>query len=77
MNKNSRKDSAIRKVADQRTIDGHKDSLDAYDLYERTMEIIERVYGRRKKYTYSNASPKDFKLTHYGTYATTQSIRKI
>ena len=71
MKKNkSRKDSAISKVADKRTIDQHKDSFDAYDLYKRTMDIIERAYGRRKKITYSNASPKDFRLNHESNIST-------
>ena len=63
MNKKSRKDSAIRKVADQRTIDEHKDSFDAL-AYKLAMDIYKLVYGRKKKITYSNASPKDFKLNH-------------
>ena len=49
----------------------HQDSFDAYDLYQRTIDLIERAYGRNKKVIYRSASTKDSEIIGKGTYGIT------
>ena len=50
----------------------HQDIFDIYDLYQRTMDIIERAYGGNKKVVYKNTSTKDSAVISAGTYGITR-----